>query len=662
MNVKLKNYFNHHPLQNAYMWSLATFIAINFGGSPSKWLANLCFACLTVIWILAERQAQLSAKKQNLSGFDNPYAEQISFKFSLYVNDILFTLLAWSNFSDHANYIPGICLLLIVVCSFIPFNYSDEEYEQMLQQESTHKSETAELDSSVGPSNITTPPYIPSSLNSMPSKLQQGAGTKSHYNDFVNQHPVSFSKPVSNQYTADKILDIDVAGTKYNDLKKAVAYARTNDLLFFRYDNLTVSEIKEDLYTDDDPLYETDLTEAIDEITLEPEIGNNYDPNAIRVILHIAQQRFMIGYIPKQSATEVWELLSSVDKGLLTIKVNGYMSGGKYKAVDLDDHIYTKENPYEFSLTIKAFKTNLSKHREGEAKNGSSLAKLPLKIHKLRRPLHSFVAVDIETTGLTPPFDKVIQIAAAKYIDDQLVDTFCSYVNPGNDKLPLSKFTTNLTGISTQDVENAPYLREIKDKFIEFVDALPWVGHYIFGFDIPFLYQSGIGISEFSAEDTLSMARRKLNSTVLGNLKLPTLKRYYNVDGPSHDALADCKTVAAVYKHLRDDSTETMLITEAEKNCSLDGFHFLVIGDFPELSHDQIVRQIELRGGVVDQRWSTRTQYLVNGITKKEYKSVQKAKEHNVKFLNFTEFINLVGNMDQASEPSNSIETDNAND
>lgn len=667
MKEKYHSWLNHHPVASGYCWTFV-FLFICAELDVDGILLNIVWAYLSVIWVIVGVRSRLSSKKRKIDLPNNSYMSQVSFQIPLYINDVFFALLALGYFLGGSNIFLGVCLLVIVIASFIPFDYQDDEYQQMLQQTENEddlhslpvKTKNSEMGNStvvktVSDSKPTKPvkkdvlePEKESSVvtdrksETFAPTSNMALSTTSLHNDKEKGKPRDKEK----EKLHTDILYVDVAGTKYHDLKKAVNYARHNDLFFDTYDDLSAPKIREDLYTDDDPLYETDMSDVIDHITFQPEPTNKYDHRAIRVIIHIEDQAFMIGYVPKESLDDVWNVLKKVEHGLMTVNIHGYMDGGKYKAVDLDDHIYTGEKPRTFSLTIETTETPFSYTKKGVNVAKSIKEEKPLVIHKMRKPLTSFVAIDIETTGLNAPNDKVIQLSSIKYVNDELVDSFDSYINPGENKLPLSDFITKLTGIKSSDVENAPSLSEIKDKFIEFVGPLPWVGHNIFRFDIPFLYSSDIGISEFYAEDTYNLAKKKLDRAILGNLKLPTIKKYYGIQGASHNALADCKTTATVYRRLRDTTLPDML-NEDNKLPSLKDIHFLVIGSFPELYHSAIVQQIKLRSGVVDFRWNKQTTYLVNGITDKTYKSIQQSKDHNVKFLNFTEFVNLLEDKDR---------------
>lgn len=85
-----------------------------------------------------------------------------------------------------------------------------------------------------------------------------------------------------------------------------------------------------------------------------------------------------------------------------------------------------------------------------------------------------WVVLDVETTGLSPETDRVIEVAACRYDQGQLVDSFLSLVNPGK-KLPAE--ITKLTGITNADLKTAPAFSEIAQKLKDFIGDLPMVAH-----------------------------------------------------------------------------------------------------------------------------------------------------------------------------------------
>jgi len=113
----------------------------------------------------------------------------------------------------------------------------------------------------------------------------------------------------------------------------------------------------------------------------------------------------------------------------------------------------------------------------------------------------TYVALDLETTGLDAERDAIIQIGAAKFRQDDLLDEFSTFVDPGR-RIPHD--ITVLTGITDQDVRGAPQLYEVLPDLSRFVGEYPVVGHSV-DFDLRFLQQHS---SAFDNEylDTFELA------------------------------------------------------------------------------------------------------------------------------------------------------------
>lgn len=250
-------------------------------------------------------------------------------------------------------------------------------------------------------------------------------------------------------------------------------------------------------------------------------------------------------------------------------------------------------------VTLKPINPNYRKSNDVKPK---------ILVHHLRRKLYNFVVVDTETTGLSRSKAKVIQLSAIKYMHDKPVDTFNTFINPGN--LPLPEAISMKTGISDDQLVNAPEFNDVKDKFLAFVGTLPWVGHNINSFDLPILVNNGLDLTEVSTLDTLKLARKKLS---MEHYTLENLKDYFSIDHLSHNALEDCKTTAIVYQHLRDDN-----LTPAKKDYSsipqtLSGLSFAISGAFPGLSRSNIQKMITSHGGIIKSNVTHNTDYLVDG-------------------------------------------------
>lgn len=122
----------------------------------------------------------------------------------------------------------------------------------------------------------------------------------------------------------------------------------------------------------------------------------------------------------------------------------------------------------------------------------------------------NYVAFDIETTGLNPKYEKIIEIGAVRVRDGAAQDTFSTFVNPGKG---LPERIIELTGIHDADVADAPYMDEVLDTFLDFVGDDALLGHNLM-FDYSFMKKAAVNQKktfEKSGIDTLRIARRFLN-------------------------------------------------------------------------------------------------------------------------------------------------------
>jgi DNA polymerase-3 subunit epsilon/ATP-dependent DNA helicase DinG len=113
----------------------------------------------------------------------------------------------------------------------------------------------------------------------------------------------------------------------------------------------------------------------------------------------------------------------------------------------------------------------------------------------------TYVALDLETTGLDAERDAIIEIGAARFRQDQLLDTFSTFIDPGR-RIP--REITVLTGITDQDVTGAPHLHQVLPDLARFIGDRPVVGHSV-DFDLRFLRQHS---EAFNSEylDTFELA------------------------------------------------------------------------------------------------------------------------------------------------------------
>jgi ATP-dependent DNA helicase DinG len=154
------------------------------------------------------------------------------------------------------------------------------------------------------------------------------------------------------------------------------------------------------------------------------------------------------------------------------------------------------------------------------------------------------VAIDIETTGLDPQKDAIIEIGAVRFRNQTVEAEWNTLVNPGR---PIPSFITQLTGIADEMVTRAPMIQSIYADLVEFVGNAPVVGHNI-GFDLGFLRRRG-GFQNNPVIDTYEMAAVLLPRAQRYNLG--ALAEVLEVGLPAtHRALDDARATQAVYQQL----------------------------------------------------------------------------------------------------------------
>src|SRR6266498_29922 len=112
----------------------------------------------------------------------------------------------------------------------------------------------------------------------------------------------------------------------------------------------------------------------------------------------------------------------------------------------------------------------------------------------------TYVAIDVETTGLEAGTDEVIEIAAVKFAGDQVLETFQKLVKPRH-TLPLK--ITRLTGITEAMLADAPRFSEVAPDLVRFVKSYPLIGHSV-GFDLKMLQAQGMRFAQ-PAYDTFDL-------------------------------------------------------------------------------------------------------------------------------------------------------------
>lgn len=132
----------------------------------------------------------------------------------------------------------------------------------------------------------------------------------------------------------------------------------------------------------------------------------------------------------------------------------------------------------------------------------------PDKGSSLLVAVDSFVAIDLETTGLSTDYDEIIELAASRYVDGQKTESYSQLVNPG---FKIGAFITGLTGITDDMLKDQPPIGAVLPQFLAFVGDSLIVGHNV-NFDVNFVYDAceECGLAPFANDfvDTLRLGRK----------------------------------------------------------------------------------------------------------------------------------------------------------
>lgn len=164
----------------------------------------------------------------------------------------------------------------------------------------------------------------------------------------------------------------------------------------------------------------------------------------------------------------------------------------------------------------------------------------------------NYVVIDLETTGLNPSENEIIEYGALRVVDGEPEQEFSALVK--RDSLLPSEIV-KITGITnellrSEGLEPAQAL----EAFLSFVGKERLIGQNI-SFDLEFLNvacrRNGIPMLTNRSNDLLNIARRKVSA--VPNYKLSTLAEHFSIPTPSaHRALEDCRIVQLIYQKLKE--------------------------------------------------------------------------------------------------------------
>ena len=153
--------------------------------------------------------------------------------------------------------------------------------------------------------------------------------------------------------------------------------------------------------------------------------------------------------------------------------------------------------------------------------------------------IKDFVAIDLETTGLSPYDNKIIELGAVRYRDGKPVDQYNTLINPG---VHIPERITEITGIDDDMVSKAPYIDDELDRIMEFIGNDVILGHNVI-FDYTFIAGALAGHS-------------------IESKNLEHLCEMFDIVTIHHRAYEDAMSAANVYFRLCELSGEETIVEQ----------------------------------------------------------------------------------------------------
>ena len=165
--------------------------------------------------------------------------------------------------------------------------------------------------------------------------------------------------------------------------------------------------------------------------------------------------------------------------------------------------------------------------------------------------IKDYVALDVETTGLSARTEKIIEIGLVRVRNGVEEECYSTLIHPGRE---VSAHITQLTGITNKMLSTAPPMEDVLEDALAFIGNDVIVGHNV-NFDIGFMQAAcmevlNVGfINDFV--DTMRYSRRYFQE--LPNHRLGTLVCSFCVEqDQAHRALADAQATSRCYRYMCD--------------------------------------------------------------------------------------------------------------
>lgn len=180
----------------------------------------------------------------------------------------------------------------------------------------------------------------------------------------------------------------------------------------------------------------------------------------------------------------------------------------------------------------------------------------------------NYAIIDIETTGLSPSAEKITEIAIIIHDGKKVVEEFSTLINPER-KIPYR--ITQITGINSKMVDDAPKFYEIAKQIVELTEDKVIIGHNV-RFDYGFIRSEFKSLGyDFKRQtlDTIKLARKLIPGKP--SYGLGKLCKSLGIENPNrHRALGDATATKTLFELLLsiDDNPENLNLTGVQSDLS----------------------------------------------------------------------------------------------
>lgn len=128
---------------------------------------------------------------------------------------------------------------------------------------------------------------------------------------------------------------------------------------------------------------------------------------------------------------------------------------------------------------------------------------------------NEFVVFDLETTGLSPTEDEIVEVGAVKIKNGKICETFSTLVKP---KKPIPADATKVHGITDQMVKDCPGIEKVLPDFLKFIE-----GTYLVAYNIDFDYSF---TSNVAKKLGYKLNNKQIDAMVVAKNHIPSLRNY----------------------------------------------------------------------------------------------------------------------------------------